>query len=572
MKNWLIRGICVLALAGCASMPTTKTTEHSGASPKAQAQSHPLQQMDPAFLYLAAQDAGQHNQPELAARFLSVLVAKDPTAIEPRMELAALYIHLNRPALAMQQIDATRKIPGLSADQRDRLDMLHVRALFGSGKVDQAIDALTKIVAARPDLSSARQVLVQWLAGSGRLDEALATIKDGIKRADSPELRLLQAQIYVHQGDIAKARQSLLHMRRLAPDDNTPVLMLAAIAIQRHQPARAEALLRDYLQDHADDTQVGNMLGRLLVRQGRVKEAIAIYTQISQQTGGEPDVLIALGLLYFQQGDYADATTQFQAALDKRPDSQAHYYLGLSQEGQGHDDQALQQYLTIKASDDALYPDAQLRIADIEFRRHKDKAAIKRTKAILTTHPDDGEAYLMLSMIRLARQEYRLLLDETAPALQLPVVPTRLLFNRAVAFDHFKQYDALDKSLRTLLRAQPENAEALNFLGYSLAERGVHLIEAERLVKKALKIKPDDGYYLDSLAWVYFKLGKYGQAIKVQSRAIGIIKEDAVMHEHLGDMYWKHGDHAKARAMWKKAIGLKHTQPELLRKKIKEGI
>ena len=572
MKNWLIRSVCVLALTGCASMPTTKAADRASATPKPHAQSHPLQQMDPVFLYLAAQTAGQHNQPELAARFLSVVVAKDPTAAEPRMELAGLYMHLNQPALALQQIDAARKIPGLSADQRDHLDMLHVRALFGSGKADQAIDELTKLVAARPDLSSARQILVQWLAGSGRLNEALATIRDGIKRADSPELRLLQAQIYVHQGDMAKARRALQHMRRLVPDDNTPVLMLAAIAIQQHRPARAEALLRSYLQGHADDTQVGNMLGRLLVHQGRIKEAIDLYTQISQQTGGEPDVLIALGLLYFQQGDYADAATQFQAALDKRPDSQTHYYLGLSQEGQSHDDQALQQYQTITSSDDPLYPDAQLRIADIEFRQHKDKAAIKRTKAILTAHPDDGEAYLMLSMIRLARQEYRLLLDETAPAMKLRIVPTRLLFNRAVAFDHFKQYDALDKSLRTLLRAQPENSEALNFLGYSLAERGVHLDEAERLVKRALKIKPNDGYYLDSLAWVYFKLGKYGQAIKVQTRAIGIVKEDAVMHEHLGDMYWKHGDHAKARAMWKKAIDLKHAQPDLLRKKIKQGI
>jgi len=570
MKNWLIRSACVLALTGCASMPATRAADRAG-TPPPKPQTQALQRMDPAFLYLAAQNAEQHNQPELAARFLAVLVAKDPNALKPRMELAGLYMHLNRPDLALQQIDAARKIPGLSANDRDQLDMLHIRGLFGSGKVDEAIAALTKLVADRPDLSSARQILAQWLAGSGRLDEALATVKEGIKRADSPEWRLLEAQIYLHQGDTAKARRSLLHMRKLAPDDNTPVLMLAAIAVQQHQPAKAETLLRDYLRDHADDVQIGNMLGRLLVRQGRIKEAIDLYTQISQQTGGEPDVLIALGLLYFQQADYAAAATQFQGALDKRPDSQAHYYLGLSEEGQEHDALALAQYQAIPDGD-ALYPDAQLRIADIEFRQHKDKAAIKRTKAVLAAHPDDGQAYLMLSMIRLARQEYQLLLDETAPAMKLRIVPTRLLFNRAVAFDQFKRYDELDKSLRMLLRAQPDNAEALNFLGYSLAERGVHLDEAERLVKKALKIKPKDGYYLDSLAWVYFKQGRYGEAIKVQTRAIGIVKKDAVMHEHLGDMYWKHGDHAKARAMWKAAINLKHTQPELLRKKIKDGI
>ncbi|HXH64679.1 MAG TPA: tetratricopeptide repeat protein [Mariprofundaceae bacterium] len=568
MNAWILRAAIALALTGCAGMTAPS---QAASNPKPPKQSQSLEEMDAGFLYLAAQDAIQRNQPELAARFLMALVAKEPTAIEPRMELAELYIHLNQPKSALQQIEALRANPGLSDEMRIHVNMLYARTLFGSGKIDEAIAALSKLVDTYPDQIAARQILVQWLAGSGRMDEAMAVVQAGIKHEDSPDLRQLEAQLYMQQGNLAKARKALLRMRTLAPDDNVPVLMLSAIAIQMHKPAEAETLLRDYLQGHPDDLQIGNMLGRLLVQQGRIKEAIDIYEQISQQTGGEPDVLIALGLLYFQQGNYAAAAKQFENALDKRPDSQTHYYLGLSLEGQQQDDRALQQFQTIKAGS-PLYPDAQLRIADIEFRQHKDESAIKRTQAILAAHPDSGEAYLMLSIIRLAREEYRLLLDETAPAMKLKIVPTRLLFNRAVAFDHFKQYDALEKSLRTLLASRPDDSEALNFLGYSLAERGVRLDEAERLVKRALKAKPNDGYYLDSLAWTYFKQGKYAEAIKVQVRAVGIVKGDPVMHEHLGDMYWKHGDHDKARAMWKEAIRLKHQDPDLLRKKIKEGI
>jgi len=568
MKYWFLRAALVLALTGCAGM-----TAPPQAAPRIKHanQTQSLQEMDTGFLYLAAQDAIQHNQPELAARFLSALVTKDPTAIRPRMELADLYLHLNQPKLALQQVDALRASPGLSDEERIHTSMLYARILFGSGKMDQAITELSKLVDTHPDLDTARQVLIQWLAGTGRLDEAMAVIQQGIRHQDSPDLRQLEAQLYMKQGRFAKARKSLLRMRAMDPDDNVPVLMLSAIAIQTHKPAEAEALLRDFLGTHPDDLQVGNMLGRLLVQQGRIKEAIDIYEQINQRTGGEPDVLVALGLLYFQQGDYAAAAKQFENVLAKRPDSQTHYYLGLSLEGQKKDDQALQQYQEIKA-DSPLYADAQLRIADIEFRQHKDAAAIKRTQAVLAAHPDSSEAYLLMSMIRLAREEYRLLLDETAPAMKLKIVPTRLLFNRAVAFDHFKQYDELEKSLRTLLSSHPDDTEALNFLGYSLADRGVRLSEAEQLIKHALRIKPNDGYYLDSLAWVYFKQGKYAKAIEVQTRAVGIVKNDPVMHEHLGDMYWKHGDHAKARAMWKEAIRLNGKDPDLLRRKIKQGI
>ena len=568
MRYWFLRAALVLALTGCAGMasPSKATTQVKPLN-----QAHALQQMDPGFLYLAAEDAIQQNEPELAVHFLSALVAKDPDAFQPRMELAELYIRLNQPKPALQQIKAARAMSGLSEDQHIHIDMLYARTLFSSGKVDQAIAELSKLVDAHPSLVSARQILIQWLAGSGHMDKAMAVVQAGIRHGDDADLRQLEAQLYLQRGDVAKARKALQRMHALAPDDNVPILMLSGIAIQRHKPAEAESLLRSFLRKHPDDLQVGNMLGRLLVQQGRIKEAIVVYEQISQQTGGEPDVLIALGLLYFQQGNYPAAAKQFQNALDKRPDNQTHYYLGLSLEGQGKDGPALQQYQAIKASN-ALYPDAQLRIADIEFRQHKDKAAIKRTKSVLATHPDSGEAYLMMSMIRLARQEFRLLLDETAPAMKLKIVPTRLLFNRAVAFDHFKQYKEVEKSLRMLLTSRPNDSEALNFLGYSLAERGVRLDEAENLIKRALKVKPDDGYYLDSLAWVYFHQGKYAKAIKVQTRAVGIVKDDPVMTEHLGDMYWKHGDHGKARTMWKKAIHLKHKNPALLQKKIKEGI
>ncbi|MFQ5518541.1 MAG: tetratricopeptide repeat protein, partial [Mariprofundus sp.] len=198
--------------------------------------------------------------------------------------------------------------------------------------------------------------------------------------------------------------------------------------------------------------------------------------------------------------------------------------------------------------------------------------AIGHVQYILQQQAANLDAHLMLSAIRLTQKRYQLLLDETEPLLKLAKLPEQLLFNRAVAFEHFKRYEQLGATLNQILAANPNHAEALNFLGYSYAVQNLQLDQAELLIKRALTLKPDDGYYLDSLAWVYFKKGDYAKAIELQSKALKQIPHDTVMHEHYGDMLWKVGKQDEARAAWQKSIDLKSAQPELLRKKITSGL
>jgi len=531
----------------------------------------PIEQLDSQFLYLAAQNAIQEGDVELAIRFLDTLVKKDSEAVAPRLQLVRLLVMRRKHEQALKHLEPLLARTDLTDRQNKEVRILHAQALAASGRRTAALEELTRLLQQTPENLAIRTMKVRLLAEAGQIDEALDVLNAGIRIADNAELRLMQAQLFMRRKNTAGAVQALKKMQKLAPDDERPVLMMSQLAKQQKDRARAEELLRDYLAGHPLALRVSNALGRLLVEDGRVAEAITIYRRLANQTGGEPEVLNALGLLYYQHKDYKQAADAFRQSYEKRPTDQSRFYLATSLEALEKESEAAGLYRQIKP-DRPFYVDAQLRLAGLEYRHENYTAAATRVKKIIAKRPDTADAYLLLSGIRLVQQRYRLLLKETQPALALRRIPPRLLFNRAVAFESLKDHEQVETTLKQLLKTDPKNAEALNFLGYAYAEQGIKLDEAESLIRRALDIKPDDGYYLDSLAWVYFRRGRFEEALKYQKKALQAVADDPVMHEHMGDILWKGGDHEKARSHWRRAIELKHNKPDMLRRKIKKGL
>ena len=126
--------------------------------------------------------------------------------------------------------------------------------------------------------------------------------------------------------------------------------------------------------------------------------------------------------------------------------------------------------------------------------------------------------------------------------------------------------------MKQVLKIEPDNADALNFLGYTYADLGQNLQEAKKLVAKALEISPDDGYIVDSMGWVYFKLGEYEKALGYLKRAVELAPKDPVIREHLGDAYLKTGDPEKALETYRISLQgkiLRGDDPTELKEKIR---
>ncbi|RLB76771.1 MAG: hypothetical protein DRH15_12175, partial [Deltaproteobacteria bacterium] len=144
----------------------------------------------------------------------------------------------------------------------------------------------------------------------------------------------------------------------------------------------------------------------------------------------------------------------------------------------------------------------------------------------------------------------------------------RLIFRLGVILDKNGDKEACLEKMRQVLAINPQHAEALNYIGYTYAEQGIRLDEAMKLIKKALKLKPNSGYIVDSLGWVYFQKGLYDEAIKYLEKAISLTPDDPTINEHLGDAYFKKKDYKASLEHYKKALSLKHPKAEEIKKKI----
>jgi Flp pilus assembly protein TadD len=121
-------------------------------------------------------------------------------------------------------------------------------------------------------------------------------------------------------------------------------------------------------------------------------------------------------------------------------------------------------------------------------------------------------------------------------------------------YERMKNFDASEAEFRKVLKLNPDNANAMNYLGYMLADRNVRLEEAFQLIQKALDQEPNNGAYLDSLGWVYFRQGKLNEAESMLIRALDRIGTDPTVHDHLGDVYLKQGKTRDAIAQWQASL------------------
>jgi len=577
--------VVILLLSACAA--TQKTT----VTPQPAVKSHKvpvsLERMDVQFLYLAAQRALGQGQIVLAVRFLNALLKKNPEAVEPRLELADLLLGEGKRGMFKQAKQVLELMPAsvfstLQGEQLSRYQLYLARALLVNEELEQAATLLQGLLKKNPENIQVRMLLVRLLVVQKDVKQAHAVLRVGIKKHDDLRLRQAQVQLYLQQGKLKKADKALAAMQKKYPDHENIVSQRSQLAEQQGKFKKAERYLQRFIALHGDEAVASyHALANFYVRQERFAKAVATYQKLLSLTSSVADVAMSLGKVYYQIGEYNHAAEVFGMAVsalqvkNKRavitePLATAYFYLGASLEASHAWEKAIPVYNHLQPKH-RHYLDAQLRLVNIEITQQEVAAAETRLLRLKTLFGAKLEVHEVLSSLRLQQKDYTSLLKETKEAMALGY-SSMLLFNRAIAFDALKQYDRLDDALNTVLNKEPEHNETLNFYAYSLAERGVRLVEAQGMVEKALRIKPDDGYYLDSLAWVYFKQKKYKKALGLQLKAVKKVEDDPIMLEHLGDMYWRTGKAEQARIFWQQSIALKHEHPEDVQRKIEHGL
>lgn len=558
----------MLTITACGKHPQDVQPEKVESAIK---QQRNMADMQPQFLYLAAQAAIKDGELGMAIELLSALLKKDPEALKPRFQLLDLLLDSSQFDQATKHISALLQRDDLPAEKHAGLKLAMIRIQAAQDQIDEALIGINNFLNTHPSHLHAYDILSKLLASQNRYDEALAALDKAIKIKELPKFRLLQAQLFIKKNHLQAAKTSLKQMQKLAPHHDTPILLLSSIALKEGRKEQAESLLRSFLGNNPAALRITQALGQLLLQDKRPVEAILLYRDAAKNSPNQPEILHALSMLYFHHRDYAEAEKTFLQLIKIKPDDRSRFYLAASLEAQDRMSEARIIYQKLDPSS-SLAAEAQLRLAAMDVMNNDIPMAVKRLKGILNNDPKHLDALLMLSTIRLNQAKHQLLVDETEAIIATAKLPPQLLFNRAVAFEQLKQYEQVEKMLMRVMKAKPNHAEAMNFLAYTYAIQGIKLGKAEALLHRALILKPDNGYYLDSLAWVYYKNGQFAKAINTQAKALKHIDDDAVMHEHYGDMLWRHGDSAAARQAWQLAITLKSERTILIKEKIAKGL
>lgn len=223
------------------------------------------------------------------------------------------------------------------------------------------------------------------------------------------------------------------------------------------------------------------------------------------------------------------------------------------------------------------------RLATLRYARNLDLSdqtdeALEALEALAAARPDDPEPHAELG--HLLRRHSRF--EEAVGAYDHAIdsIDTirhrhwRLLYSRGIALERSGQWDRAERDLKAALQFEPDQPYVLNYLGYSWADQGQHLDKAEGMIRRAVELRPEDGFITDSLGWVYYRTGRYEQAVEWLERAVELEPLDPVINDHLGDAYWKVGRTREARFQWKRALTMEPEEQLIsdIRRKVDCGL
>jgi tetratricopeptide (TPR) repeat protein len=288
---------------------------------------------------------------------------------------------------------------------------------------------------------------------------------------------------------------------------------------------------------------------------------------VLEKSPNDGDVLFALALIALEQKNDPEARRYLERMVRwNRRVGEAHYYLGGIAEREGDTASALQEYRQVGNGYEFI--PAQARIATLLVNDGRWEEASEHLERLRIQLPERRQQLIILEARLLAErgmeQEVLAFLDS-----KLADEPdnVELLYFRAMTGQQFNRLDILEQDLRRIIELDPQNADAMNALGYTLTDQTDRHEEALELIQKALDLKPDEAAFIDSMGWVQYRLNNYSEAIVHLRRALSLFQNDEVA-AHLGEVLWVSGEKAEASEIWDKALQLA-PDSEILKNVIK---
>ena len=467
---------------------------------------------------------------------LKTAVKLDPSSEEAVTTLAMLYTDEGDTSHALQVLasvpDAARSAKLYSA----------LGAAYEQRKeYKSAIDAYKHAIVLDRDNLDAIRGLAENYMNDGQMDAALDQYKViADANPEDAQTYLRMSEIYRRQGKYDQALENLKKADTMVPDSMEVPYNMAAVYQAQGRYDDAIKLLQDLLKK----TEKSDSSSSQADRNNR-----AIFIE-------------RLGMVYREQENYSAAVETFRKMLTLGDDNTRSGYQEII-DTYREAKQWPQATAVAKEAVQKLPNDRDMRMvldSQLADTGEADKA-LADARSMLKGGPEDREVYLRLGIMYTRVKRYKEAEDALNAASEKSTKAedkAYVSFLRGDLYQRQKMFDQADAEFRKVLAStsptDPSNAATLNYLGYMNADRGVKLDESLNLIKQALSFEPNNGAYLDSLGWVYFKLGKYDLAEESLTKAAVHMGSDPTVQEHLGDLYQKTGRLKQAAIHWDRAV------------------
>ncbi|MFQ5847444.1 MAG: tetratricopeptide repeat protein [Candidatus Methylomirabilales bacterium] len=489
--------------------------------------------LDPDSLAIRLALAGLYMQHGVFRQAIDVaeeILSVDPENVEAHLLLATAYENIRNGRMAERYYRETLRLQPNRADVYLRLGNLYTRAR----KYAEAVEAYRKAMARDPDLYQARYNLARVLLETDQAEEAIAHLQQVLElRPGFDQASLLLGLTYEQQGEWERAREVYRKSLQEDPTNRSFRERLAGTYLRSGDPAGALAELQRIADDHPEDLALRNRIGLLLIELRRYAEAQQLLEEVLAQD------------------------------QDNR---EAQFYLAISLEGQEQYEEAFAA-LTKIPSGGERYSDVLIHKGFVLGHLDRLDEALAAFEGAARLKPEDGNARYLVGVTQLRRKEYGQAAKTLEEAVHLNPNNANYHYQLGAAYERNRELEKAEHAFRQTLKMNPKHADAYNYLGYMFADEGIHLAESVVLIKKALELDPNNGAFVDSLGWAYYKLGRLDEALRELKRAVTLLKkEDPTILEHLGDVLFQKGMISRAVEQWERSLALDATNGKLKEK------
>ena len=523
--------------------------------------SAPRKGEDSVYFILAAELAVQRGQYEVALdNYLKASTLTQDPKIVQRATQIALYLKKNDKALETSSIWLQRQPENLDARR------LTAFLLIKAGRTEEAVDQLAVLLSTPGVDTEATLIdLAKLLSTDVPKDVGMGIMRRlGERFPNKAELHLAAALLASEQHEYQTALEETDKALLLRHDWNKARLLQAQIMSKSGNSDHARELMRKAMQKEPNNSRLRLMYSQYLAKAGDLHGANKELEQLLAKDPRNQDAMLGLAMTQLELGQDAKAQQNLER-LTESPDykMQAYFYLGLLEARRKRFPTAVQWF--DKVSEGPVVLDAQINAITSLIYMGQIAEARQRLPGIRKQFPQQAvRLYLLEAELLTKDKQYDQAFDLLSQALVENPGQTDLLYSRALVAEELNRPDVMETDLKVLLDKNPDDPNALNALGFSLADRSLRLEEAKGYIAKALQFKPDDPAILDSYGWVHYRMGDKETALTYLGKAFDMIK-DPEIGAHYGEVLWESGKRKEAETIWKELSGKYPNHSDLIK-------